>query len=256
MIVSGAYSHEVEHNSTTSSTFASLAQIGPTFSILLYFFPVTGIASPSTDVSAGILTISSAISVVSIILYLMYLGFRYTHEDLFDSEYADRIDEDAISTEGHGSSARRFLGSTFAILLILVLLIFVTESVYRAVEVRFSSFQTIFGLLIAPLAIKIWLWLEILQRARSPYTFDAVIEETAGASIHMSLLIGPALVLLGQAQNVPTTLRFGLLETLTYGLTSMLLTSVLTQGRSNYMKGILLVWTYLLVASANVLNLK
>jgi Ca2+:H+ antiporter len=240
MIVGGAHHYELTHSSTAASTFASLAQIGPFFSILLYFFSSAGL-------SPGSITISRAAAVVSIILYLMYLGFRHTHEQHFDAEAADRVDEHTISIVDHCPSLRVYLGSGFALLATLVLLIFVTEDVCRIVQERSRSFQSTFALLIVPFAIKIWLWLEILKRARASDTFDAVIDETAGASIHMSLLFGPVLVLLGQAQSTPMTFRFGLLETSTYGLTSILLTSVLPEGRSNYLKGIFLVWTYLLV---------
>jgi Ca2+:H+ antiporter len=255
MIVAGVYSHEQSHNSTVAITLSSLAQIGPFFSVLLYFFNITAIGSPSTDALSGILTISMAEAVISIILYLTYFYFRsFSHRSLFDAESVDHFDADAVRANAHESSARMYLLSLLFLLLILVLMIFVSESVYRAANLTFSSFQTAFGLLILPLAIKIWTWLELLQRAPSHYQFDAIIEETAGASIHMSLLFAPALVLLGRVQDVPMTLHFGLLESFTYGLRSLLLTSVLPRGVSNYLNGLLLVGTYLLLAFANILN--
>jgi hypothetical protein len=138
----------------------------------------------------------------------------------------------------------------------LVLLIFVTEGVCRAVEQRSLAFQSMFALLIVPLAIKIWVWVEILKRARLPYVVDAVIDETAGASIHMSLFFALILVLVGQVQSIPLDFRFRLLETSKYGLKSLFLTNVLPEGRSKYLKGVFLIWEYLLLASANALNPK
>jgi Ca2+:H+ antiporter len=255
MIVGGIFHREQPHNSTVAITLSSLAQIGPFFSILLYVFYFSGIEVPgSSDVSAAILTISRAAAVVSLIIYLLYLYFRtFSHRPLFEPE-VDASDDEAQPVDGGEHPAKIYVLSMLIFLVVFVLLLFVAEDLSRIVTSMSPSFQGGFGLLIAPIAIKIWTWLELLQRARRHYFFDPIIEWTVGASIHMSLLFGPVLVLLGQAQDVPLTLHFGLLETFTYGLTSLLLTSVLPLGSSNYLKGIVLVWTYLLLALANILN--
>lgn len=255
MIAGGLSRPEQPHNSTEAITLSSLAQIGPFFAILLYVFYVTGIEVPgSSDVSAGVLTISRAAAIVSLVIYLLYMYFRtFSHRDLFQPD-VDASDDETLSTDDRELSAKTYVFSMLTFLVVFVLLVFVAEDLSRIVTSMPPSFQNGFGLLIAPIAIKIWTWLELMQRARRQYQFDSTIKWSVGASMHMSLFFGPLLVLIGQVQDVPMTLRFGLLETFTYGLTSLLLTSVLPLGSSNYLKGIVLVWTYLLLALANILN--
>ena len=169
---------------------------------------------------------------ITIIVYLVYIWVELERPpnmvDLYSVQLSDEqttsgqgqehSGQQQIRTEGRGISVKKYLVVSVLLLLGLALLFLVTKNLYRAVKTTLSSFQMVFGFVLAPVAIKIWTWTKTIWPTRGHTHYYELIEDTAGASVHMSLFVAPLLVLMGWAYDVPMTLRFGPLETVPHGL--------------------------------------
>ena len=79
---------------------------------------------------------------------------------------------------------------------------------------------------------------------------DLSIGIAVGSSIQIALLVAPLMVLLGWAMGIGMSLQFGLFETVVC-LVAVLITNFIVQdGESNWLEGVMLLGTYIIIAIA------
>mmetsp|Transcript_48589 Transcript_48589/g.125246 ORF Transcript_48589/g.125246 Transcript_48589/m.125246 type:complete len:101 (-) Transcript_48589:23-325(-) len=77
---------------------------------------------------------------------------------------------------------------------------------------------------------------------------DLSLGVAAGSSCQMALLVTPFTVLVGWAYGVDMTLNFHAFQLAVLVLAVFLVTTILNNGRSNWLEGYILLITYLVVA--------
>ena len=79
---------------------------------------------------------------------------------------------------------------------------------------------------------------------------DLSIGIAIGSSVQIALLVAPVMVLVGWMVGVDLGLEFGLLETAATFLSVLVANSLLSDGRTNWLEGAMLLGTYLILAVA------
>jgi Ca2+:H+ antiporter len=71
-----------------------------------------------------------------------------------------------------------------------------------------------------------------------------------GSSLQIALFVAPILVLVGQLMGQPMNLEFQPFELLAIAIAVVITNSISTDGRSNWLEGVLLMVTYAVIAAA------
>lgn len=79
---------------------------------------------------------------------------------------------------------------------------------------------------------------------------DLSIAIAIGSSVQIALFVAPVMVLLGWALGVGLTLEFGLLETAATFISVLVANSLLTDGKTNWLEGTMLLASYIILAIA------
>ena len=79
---------------------------------------------------------------------------------------------------------------------------------------------------------------------------DLSIAIAIGSSVQIALFVAPVMVLFAWALGVPLTLEFGLLETTATFISVLVANSIMTDGKSNWLEGTMLLASYLILALA------
>jgi len=79
---------------------------------------------------------------------------------------------------------------------------------------------------------------------------DLAVGIAIGSSVQIALLVAPVMVIVAWAAGVNLSLEFGLLETVATFLSVLVANSLLTDGRTNWLEGAMLLGTYLILAVA------
>jgi Ca2+:H+ antiporter len=164
-----------------------------------------------------------------LLLCVEWLCFRFkTHGYLGDFE----------DDEGDRFYPRPNLGPAFFVVLIalpcpVLCVRYILTSVNGVVQSEHIS-RTLIGLVLLPSAL-------------TPPTFvnarknkmDQAIEMTLGASVNITLVTLPVLILTGWAIHQPMSMQFQLLETITLAGDVFLTASVVSDGKSSYFEGLM-----------------
>ena len=174
-------------------------------------------------------------AIISLILWFGFLCFRYvSHRELFFEEEGEQLNEELHDT---------FLDPVAALVLLIVsaLLLAICCDNLAQIILHCSERQTrLLGLLLVPAATKCWTHVPSVQQAmrnRLDYTLDW----TVGAGLYTTLCIGPCLVVLGWIIGVPIDLRFGLRETISYGVAIWGINIIIARRLVNYLNGIIII---------------
>ena len=79
---------------------------------------------------------------------------------------------------------------------------------------------------------------------------DLSIAIAIGSSVQIALFVAPIMVLFAWALGVPLTLEFGLLETAATFISVLVANSIMSDGKSNWLEGTMLLASYLILALA------
>ncbi|KAK4128471.1 Calcium/proton exchanger [Parathielavia appendiculata] len=198
---------------------------------------------------ASILVLSRGTSIVLLCLYVLYLYFALrTHKQLFEPE------AQAVRDEGE-EEHEPLLGPWSAALVLVVTTVvisfcadYMVDSIDALVATGKIS-KTFIGLILIP----------IVGNAAEHVTacvvavkdkMDLAMGVAIGSSIQIALLVTPALVMLGWAIGQPMTLHFETFETVAFGLSVLVVTYTVQDGKSNYLEGAMLLGLYMIIALA------
>lgn len=251
--IGGLRFSEQTFNSTVASTMSSMMTVASASLII----PATLYASLSPTHSQektnnNILILSHGTAIILLVLYVMYLYFQLkTHADLFEEvqEVPDAENQEDHEEEEHILSP---IAATVALIVVTILVAvcadYLVGSIDSIVEKTGMS-RTFIGLILIP----------IVGNAAEHVTavvvawkgkMDLAIGVAVGSSLQIALFVTPFLVIMGWIMNVEMTLNFHIFETVAFFISSLVVTFLIQDGKSNYLEGGLCLGMYLILALA------
>ncbi|KAJ4491063.1 Sodium/calcium exchanger protein-domain-containing protein [Lentinula lateritia] len=207
----------------------------------------------------NVLIISRAASILLIVVYLAYLFFHLkTHGYLFENVDSFQEDDDTQNKEILilAVGALDQFGFNISLAIITALATLYVISLMEEFAEQYSIPKTFIGLILLPLVnVDGTSALRMAMRGQMETTIDICI----GSSIQIIAFVIPFLVLIGWISGRQFPLLFGIFEIITI-FVSVLLTSDLLKctilagtrdGRSNYLKGLILLSVYVVIALAS-----
>jgi Ca2+:H+ antiporter len=197
--------------------------------------------------------LSSAVAVVLILVYgLMLLFSMRTHTYLYSLELA--AIESAESREAehptkHPHSKRKFWFWVSVLIAVTLLVAVESELLVGALETATSQLN------LTPLFTGVVL-LPIIGNAAEHATAVTVAMKNkmelsmavaVGSSLQVALFVAPVLVLAGLIFQQPMDLSFNPFELVAVGVAVLLSNSVISDGKSNWLEGVLLLATYVVL---------
>ncbi|KAF7167707.1 hypothetical protein CNMCM5623_000946 [Aspergillus felis] len=254
--IGGLRYSEQTFNSTGASTMSSMMTVASASLII----PATLYASLSPSHSKAttdknILILSHGTAIILLVLYVMYLYFQLrTHTELFE-EVPDGMGPDAENQADHEEEEEHILSplaATITLVIVTVLVAvcadYLVGSIDSIVE-KTGMTRTFIGLILIP----------IVGNAAEHVTavvvawkgkMDLAIGVAIGSSLQIALFVTPFLVIMGWILNVEMTLNFHIFETVAFFISSLVVTFLIQDGRSNYLEGGLCLGMYLILALA------
>ncbi|EJT68954.1 hypothetical protein GGTG_13460 [Gaeumannomyces tritici R3-111a-1] len=246
----------------TTSPLMTLAAASMTIPTTLY-----GILNGNMDPDkkdAFILTLSRGTSIILLMLYCLYLYFQLnTHKNLFIADppqstqngFANGVDVHPELDLGSEEEQEHMVWWAAALVLIAVTVIisfcanYLVESIEPIVETGVLS-RAFIGLILIPIvgnAAKHVTACVVAVRNK----MDLALAVAIGSSIQISLLVTPALVITGWlALDQPISLHFETFQTVAFGLSVLIVTCTVQDGKSNYLEGAMLLGLYIIIAIA------
>lgn len=246
---------EQNFNSTVASTMSSLMAVS-TASLII---PATLYAAMGSSVTKGakqdpILILSHGTAVILLILYGMYLFFQLkTHADLFDEEsepspVGDDDDNTAQDEEHILSPWAAGVALVLITVMVAVCAEYLVDSIDSIVESAHIS-RTFIGLILLPIVGNAAEHVTAVVVAMKN-KMDLAIGVAIGSSMQIALLVTPFLVVLGWIIGQPMTLHFEIFETVVFFLAVLVTNYLISDGKSNYLEGAMLVGMYIIIALA------
>ncbi|GIJ84486.1 hypothetical protein Asppvi_003333 [Aspergillus pseudoviridinutans] len=253
--IGGLRYSEQTFNSIGASTMSSMMTVASASLII----PATLYASLSPSHSKAttdnnILILSHGTAIILLVLYVMYLYFQLrTHTELFE-EVPDGLGPDAENQADHEEEEHILSPLTATITLVIVTVLvaicadYLVGSIDSIVE-KTGMTRTFIGLILIP----------IVGNAAEHVTavvvawkgkMDLAIGVAIGSSLQIALFVTPFLVIMGWILNVEMTLNFHIFETVAFFISSLVVTFLIQDGRSNYLEGGLCLGMYLILALA------
>lgn len=242
--IGGLRYSEQTFNTTVASTMSSMMTVASASLII----PATLYASLSPSHSKAttdnnILILSHGTAIILLVLYVMYLYFQLkTHTQLFE-EVQDGLGPDTENQAHHQEEEEHHilnpLAATIALVVVTILVAvcadYLVGSIDSIVEKTGMS-RTFIGLVLIP----------IVGNAAEHVTavvvawkgkMDLAIGVAVGSSLQIALFVTPFLVIMGWILNVEMTLNFHIFETVAFFISSLVVTFLIQDGKSNYLEG-------------------
>lgn len=176
--------------------------------------------------------------------YLLSLLFSMkTHRHLYELEATG-----ASAPAGKASVA----SSVWVLLLTSVALVFVSEVLVSSLELAIKTVgltQLFTGVILIPLFGGVVEYIAVISFARKN-KMDLAVSVAMGSSLQIVLFVAPVLVFAGQLMGQPMNLEFEPFELMAVAMAVVVTNSISSDGRSNWLEGVLLLVTYGIVAAA------
>ncbi|KAJ5120271.1 uncharacterized protein N7515_009659 [Penicillium bovifimosum] len=229
--------------------------------ILLALPTITEIFSSAKATPADqILFMQRITSLILVALLLTFLIFRLgTHATMFASTPFSPPDQ---IQGGHDVSQSRvldaqiprpYIGKALGAFILAAASASALTCTYYVVS-SLSGFSAIVGTNQAFLAVTLIplfgnavKYYSIIVNSRSRHQVELGIRAVINAVLRVTMLVAPLLVLLGWACDEPLTLRFDPFEATTLLLSVVIMTYLISDGRSNYFEGLMLIGTYAII---------
>ncbi|KAL9113204.1 MAG: hypothetical protein Q9227_002539 [Pyrenula ochraceoflavens] len=237
---------EQTFNSTVASTMSSLMAVATASLIIPATLYAALRGSKTADSEENILILSHGTAIILLIVYAMYLFFQLkTHKEFFDAEQA--------AEEGEKEEAVLNVWQATLMLVIVTVLVsvcadYLVDSI-DAIVTKAHLSRTFIGLILIP----------IVGNAAEHVTavvvawkdkMDLAIGVAIGSSLQIALFVTPFLVILGWIMDRAMTLRFETFETVAFFVSSLVVTLLIQDGKSNYLEGVMSLGMYVIIALA------
>ncbi len=206
--------------------------------------------------SATMQTLSSAVAVVLIIVYGLTLLFSMkTHSYLYDVGVAENNSEESDQTtpiaEQHETKVNLPLWLT-VLLVATIAVAFESELLVDSLEVATANLglTTLFtGVILVPIignAAEHATAVTVAMKNK----MDLSVSVSVGSSLQIALFVAPVLVLIGWVIGQPMNLDFNPFELVGVAVAVLIANSVSSDGRSDWLEGILLLAAYMVLGLA------
>ena len=184
--------------------------------------------------------------------YVLSLLFSMkTHRYFYETNLNGENGSAAVAIGGAGHHAP--IGKQVALLLAAsVVLVFVSEVLVASLESAIKTLgltQLFTGVILIPLFGGVVEYIAVITFARKN-KMDLAVSVAMGSSLQIAMFVAPILVFAGQLMGQPMNLEFEPFELMAVAMAVMITNSISTDGRSNWLEGVLLLVTYGIVAAA------
>ncbi|KAF8891240.1 Sodium/calcium exchanger protein-domain-containing protein [Infundibulicybe gibba] len=203
-----------------------------------------GASGMSSSAQSGLLIISRGTAILLLAVYVAYLVFQLkTHSFLFKSEIEAEEEPQKMSV----------IAATFALLSVTVITSFCADYLVASIEEtaeRYHIPKSFIGLILLPIVSNAAehvtsVWMAMKNR------MELTITICVGSSIQIAAFVVPLLVIVGWITGHELTLFFANFETVILFVSVFLVNTLIQDGKSNYMEGLMLVTLYFVIALAS-----
>lgn len=213
-------------------------------------FPVPG----SSD--ASILSLSRGVALILFAVYILYLVFQLkTHKSLFEEQNATEDDDiiAGLNNDNHEPVQHLSTWAAVGVLFFVTILVslcadYLVGSIDDIVESSGLS-KTFIGLIVIPIVGNAAEHVTAIVVAMKN-KMDLAVGVAIGSSLQIALFVTPFMVLCGWVIDVPMSLYFSTFETVIAFASVFITTLVILDGESNWLEGVMLLSTYLIIAMA------
>jgi Ca2+:H+ antiporter len=245
-IAGGIRYHEQTFNSTVASTMSSLMAVSSASLIIPATLYAALAKSKDSSSKDNILVLSHGTAIILLLVYIMYLFFQLkTHSDLFDAESQDEGSPQEAEILGPWAAGVALVMVTVVVAVCAEFLVDSIDSIVASAHIS----KTFIGLILIPIVGNA---AEHVTAVVVAYKnkMDLAIGVAIGSSLQIALFVTPFLVVLGWAMGKPMTLHFETFETVAFFLSSLVVTLLIQDGKSNYLEGGLCIGMYIIIALA------
>jgi Ca2+:H+ antiporter len=220
-----------------------------TLAVIALALPTAVITTSNIVDEAAIRNLSVIVSAILIIVYGLTLLFSLkTHSYLYEIGLRDAAEE----TENESLSSRK-LSVWVAVLLISTITIALLSELFVSViepeTTRMGLTPLFTGVILLPLISDVAGYV-IVVRLALKNEMDLTVSTVTGDSLLVALFVAPVLIWVGQIIGQPITLNFNPFEVVAIAISVIVANLVSFGGRSNWLDGILLLATYLVLSTA------
>ncbi|KAM6500349.1 Sodium/calcium exchanger domain containing protein [Amanita muscaria] len=201
---------------------------------------------------AGVLVISRGTAIMLLFIYLAYLWFQLkTHTKLFNPDARGNTDS-APRVEEAEVANMSILAAATSLLIVTVITSVCADYLVSSIEEtaeRYHIPKPFIGLILLPIVANaaehvtsIWM----AQKDR----MELAIGICVGSSIQIATFVVPLLVVVGWITHHDLTLQFEDFDTIVFFVSVFLVNTLIQDGKSNYMEGLMLIILYLVIALA------
>lgn len=253
-LVGGIRFKEQSFNETVASTMSSLMAVS-TASLIIPATLYAAMGGPKDDKDDNILILSHGTAVILLILYGLYLFFQLkTHAHLFDEQRDAEEGAGELESEREPEEERILSPWAAGVALVVVTILvavcaeYLVDSIDSIVETTHIS-RTFIGLILLPIVGNAAEHVTAVVVA-SKDKMDLAIGVAIGSSMQIALLVTPFLVILGWIMNRQMTLHFEIFETVVFFLAVLVTNYLISDGKSNYLEGAMLVGMYIIIGES------
>ncbi|KAJ8092593.1 hypothetical protein PM082_006918 [Marasmius tenuissimus] len=242
----------IVQNSLSSSQLPGTASKRPVafFQVLSSsFLGLSGLLTQITteeDRMDGLLKISRGTAVLLLGVYIAYLYFQlYSHHHLFQSPEGEGEAEEE-------TAEMNIVSAAIALLVVTLITSFCADYLVASIEefaVRYKIPKPFIGLILLPIVANAAEHVTSIWMAMKGQ-MELAIGICVGSSIQIAAFVVPLLVIIGWISNHELTLFFANFETITFFVSVFLTNTLIQDGKSNYMEGLMLITLYLVIALA------
>ncbi|KAI8326348.1 calcium/proton exchanger, partial [Martensiomyces pterosporus] len=222
-------------------------------SVLSMIIPAAyhGVHASRGEITNGILVMSRGTALILLVVYILFLVFQLkTHSDIFDGSLTHHMHEKSVVEEGSPQMKLWIAATLLALVCGLVALSsdILVDSVGELTS-KFSISHTFVGMILLPIAANAaehTMSVTVALRNK----MDLCITVAVGSSMQMTLFVLPVLIIIAWAMNKPLSLFFDDFETTTMLISILVINYLIMNGRSNWLKGAMLLSSYSIVALA------
>lgn len=177
------------------------------------------------------------------ILYILYLIFQLrTHANLFDAEQNAGEEEEEEPQMGPWSAAFVLIVVTIVVAICAEYLVDSIDSLVATAHIS----KTFVGLILLPIVGNAAEHVTAIVVAVKD-KMDLAMGVAIGSSMQIALLVTPFLVILGWIIGQPMTLHFETFETVIFFLSVLVVSYVISDGKSNFLEGSMLLGLYIII---------
>ena len=247
---------------------SALLNLAITFLLMVYTIDLALPQSP--DSRPDVLTpITTGISIILVILYTLYIFFRYkSHAELYDNDYwvddyqpdisdapgfevtnTDHQQRDLSNNDDDQSSSDmpeiRYFTASFLALFSCALLVFFANSIMTHITLTGAATSRFYGLFVIPVCLKAPLHFDVIIDALTG-RMDSALATTMDGALRAMYLLYPMLIFLSRILGYSMDMTFALDEIMVTALATFIVAPIAARGTSTFLDGGLLLLMYVL----------